>query len=406
MGKVPAEARGDVQEGMDMAFFAAGACSATPINLLQVHRGAARLTVMWKGERGRSGVALNEELLRRLTETPGVPGREEKQREIAREELEALTDEVRTDSLGSVIGTKRGKRSDVRVMVAAHTDEIGFLVKHIDDKGFLRLQTLGGHDPANMVSQRVIVTTADGAGLKGALQPTRKPPHLQRGEETPKPPKAGDFFVDLGMPADEVKEKVRIGDYVTMDRPLEKVGEGYIGKAMDDRVGVFVMLEALRELREHEATIFAVATSQEEVGLRGAAASGSALEPTVVVALDTTIAMDIPGGGGENTITELGKGAAIKIMDAHSISHPKLVEHFKTIAEREDIPYQMEILPFGGTDAAGVQRLHGGITSITLSVPSRYVHTPNEMVNEKDVQAAITLLARYLEEAHTGDYAL
>jgi len=349
-------------------------------------------------------MALNEALLKRLIETPGVPGREEQQREIAREELGALADEVRTDALGSVIGTKKGG-SGVRVMVAAHTDEIGFLVKHIDDKGFLRLQTLGGHDPANMVSQRVVVTTADGRALKGMLQPQRKPPHIA-GDEANKVPKVDEFFVDLGMPADEVKERIRVGDYAVMDRTLERVGANFVGKAMDDRVGVFVMYEALRAMGDHEATVFAAATSQEEVGLRGAAASGSALEPTVVVALDVTLAMDIPGGGNENEISSLGKGVALKIMDGYSISHPKLVEHFRSIAERENIPHQMEILPFGGTDAGGVQRLHGGIPAITLSIPCRYVHTPNEMVNADDVQAAITLLARYLEEAHTGDYAL
>ena len=349
-------------------------------------------------------MSINEELLRRLIETPGVPGREEQQREIAREELEALTDEVYTDHMGSVIGTKRGSES-VRVMVAAHTDEIGFLVKHIGDKGFLRLQALGGHDPANMVSQRVLVITADGTVLRGALQPARKPPHLSHGEEQ-KLPKHGDFYVDLGMGVEQVKERVRVGDYVTMDRTLEKVGDGYMGKAMDDRIGIFVMLEALRAMQSNEATIFAAATSQEEVGLRGAAASGAALEPTVVIALDITLAMDIPGGGGENTITELGKGAAIKIMDSSLISHPKLVEHFRTIAEREEIPHQMEILPAGGTDAGGVQRLHGGIPAITLSIPCRHVHTVNELVYTSDVQATIDLLARYLEEAHTGDYSL
>ena len=349
-------------------------------------------------------MALNEALLQRLIETPGVPGREDRQREIARRELDALTDEIRTDHLGSVIGTKRG-RDDVRVMVAAHMDEIGFLVRHVDDKGFIRLQTLGGHDPANMVSQRVIVTTANGATLRGALQPARKPPHLARDEEQ-KPPKAEDFYVDLGMPAQEVKETVRVGDYATMDRTLERVGDNYLGKAMDDRIGIFVMIEALRALHEHEATIHAVATSQEEVGLRGAEASGSALAPTVVVALDITLAMDVPGTQDEGRITELGEGVGVKIMDAHSISHPKLVEHFQSIADREGIPHQMEILPAGGTDAGGVQRLHGGIPAITLSVPCRYVHTPNEMVSESDVQAAIDLLARYLEEAHTGDYSL
>jgi putative aminopeptidase FrvX len=166
------------------------------------------------------------------------------------------------------------------------------------------------------------------------------------------------------------------------------------------------MIEALSALGDHVATIHAVATSQEEVGLRGAEASGSALAPTVVVALDITLAMDVPGTQDEARITELGKGTAIKIMDSRSISHPKLVEHFQRIADREGIPHQMEILPAGGTDAGGVQRLHGGIPAITLSVPCRYVHTPNEMVSESDVQAAIDLLARYLEEAHTGDYEL
>jgi tetrahedral aminopeptidase len=354
--------------------------------------------------RERKSMALNEALLRRLIETPGVSGREEQQRDIAREELGDLTDEVRTDVMGSVIGTKRGN-SDVRVMIAAHTDEIGYLVKYIDDKGFLRLQTLGGHDPANMVSQRVLVTTAGGQTLRGALQPSRKPPHLSHGEEQ-KPPKADEFYVDLGMDAETVKEKVRVGDYVVMDRTLEKVGETYVGKAMDDRVGVFVMYEALRAMGDHQATIFAAATSQEEVGLRGAEASGSALEPTVVVALDVTLAMDVPGAGNENTITELGKGVAIKIMDGYSISHPKLVDHLRAIAEREGIPYQMEILPAGGTDAGGIQRLHGGIPAVTLSIPCRYVHTPNEMVTSTDVEAAITLLARYLEEVSDADYAL
>jgi endoglucanase len=179
-----------------------------------------------------------------------------------------------------------------------------------------------------------------------------------------------------------------------------------MSKAMDDRIGVFVMYEALRAMGDHTATILATATSQEEVGLRGAAASGSALEPTVVVALDVTLAMDVPGGGNENAITELGKGVAIKIMDGHSISNPKLVDHLRTIAGREDIPHQMEILPAGGTDAGGVQRLHGGIPAVTLSIPCRYVHTPNEMVSATDVEAAITLLARYIEEAPDSGYDL
>src|ERR671911_2940534 len=217
------------------------------------HFGAAGTLIGSKRSGKGSGMAINERLLKRLIETPGVPGREEKQREIAREDLGSLTDEVSTDALGSVIGTKRGS-GDARVMVAAHTDEIGYLVKYIDDKGFLRLQTLGGHDPANMVSQRVLVTTSEGETLRGALQPARKPPHVATAEDK-KPPKIDEFFVDLGMDAETVKEKVRIGDFVVMDRTLEKIGNDFMGKAMDDRIGVFVLYEALRALGEHTATV-------------------------------------------------------------------------------------------------------------------------------------------------------
>ena len=237
-----------------------------------------------------------------VSETPGVPGREDRQREIAREELEDLTDEVHTDALGSVIGTKRG-RDDVRVMVAAHMDEIGFFVRHIDDNGFIRLQPLGGRSGEHGLAA---CHRHDGERrLARRAAATRKPPHLQQ-EGDRKVPKVEEFFVDLGMPADEVKEAVRVGDYATMDRTLEKVEGNYLGKAMDDRVGVFVMLEALRALGDHEATIHAVATSQEEVGLRGAEASGWALAPTVVIALDITLA-DVPGTEEEGRITELAR---------------------------------------------------------------------------------------------------
>ena len=347
-------------------------------------------------------MALDAALFERLTQTPGVPGREEQLRVIVREQLGELTDEVRTDAMGNVIGTKRG-RDDVRVMLAAHMDEIGFLVKYIDDKGYIRLQPLGGGvNPLNMVAQRVVITTANGATVRGALQLAR---HSGPGED-PSVPRHDEFFVDLGMAADAVKASVRVGDFVTMDRAFEKMGDNYVSKAIDDRVGLLVIFEALRAMRSHEATIYAVATTQEEVGLRGATASGYALNPTVVIAMDDTPARDHPGGPPQNAITTLGGGAAIKIMDGSFISHPKLVAHFRTIAEREGIPHQMEILPFGGTDAGGVQRQHGGMPAITLSIPCRYAHSVNEMASAADIQACIDLLARYLEEAHTGEYGL
>jgi len=164
------------------------------------------------------------------------------------------------------------------------------------------------------------------------------------------------------------------------------------------------MIEALKALGDHEADIYAVATVQEEIGLRGAEAAGWAIKPDIAIALDITLANDIPGLPEQDHITKLGNGAAIKVMDSSLICHPKMVDHFEAVAQKHAIKYQLEVLPRGGTDAGAIQRLHGGIPSFTLSIPTRYVHTVNETVNGADVQACIDLLARYLEDAHNGDY--
>jgi endoglucanase len=166
------------------------------------------------------------------------------------------------------------------------------------------------------------------------------------------------------------------------------------------------MLEAIKALGKHECDIYAVATTQEEVGLRGATTSAYAIHPDIGVALDTTLANDYAGMAETDHITKLGQGVGIKIMDGSFICHPKLVEHCRQIAEAEKIPHQMEILPRGGTDGAALQRARGGVPSITLSVPTRYIHTVNEMISQTDTEAAINLLARYLEQAHTGNYQL
>jgi endoglucanase len=224
--------------------------------------------------------------------------------------------------------------------------------------------------------------------------------------EQPQVPKLDEFFVDVGLSAADAAEVVEIGDMVTMDRTVERIGKGQIiGKSMDDRVGVFVMIEALRALRSNEVDVYAVATVQEEVGLRGATTSAYEIAPDVGIALDITLAVETPGSQEADAVSRLGQGAAIKVMDSSLICDPRLVEQFREIARKEDIPYQLEILPRGGTDAGGIQRSRGGVPSITLSIPARYVHTVNEMVAETDVQACVDLLARYLEVAHTFDYA-
>jgi putative aminopeptidase FrvX len=348
-------------------------------------------------------MALDYGLLKRLSETPGIASREERVRTVALEALRPLVDEVRIDRLGNAVGLKRGGGGR-RVMIAAHVDEIGFLVRQIDSDGFLRLQPVGGFDPRALVAQRVLVHTSKGEALRGALMPAAKPVHLLAGQE-PKPLKVDDFFVDVGLKVEQAREMIEIGDMVTMDRTVERVGNNIVGKAMDDRVGVFVMIEALRALRSHQADIFAVATVQEEVGLRGATTAAYGLEPDVGIALDVTVAGDIPGMKEPDVVSRLGGGAAIKIMDSSLLCDPRLVSNFREIARRENIPFQMEILPRGGTDAGGIQRSRAGVPSITLSIPTRYLHTVNETVCETDVSACATLLARYLEEAHTFDYS-
>jgi len=343
-------------------------------------------------------------LLKRLTETPGTSGREEQVRALVIDELKPLVDEISVDAMGNVIAVKRGKGS-TKVMLAAHMDEIGFVVKHIDDKGYLRVQPVGGHDPSVLVAQRVLVHTEDQTALRGVLTPARKPIHLQR-DKAEGAPTLNDLFVDLGLPADHVKEAVEIGDFVTMDRTLEVVGDCVISKALDDRSGLFVMIEALRRLKKHDATVYAVATVQEEVGLRGATTAAYEVNANVTLALDTTLAVEMPGSAEQDAVTHIGEGVAIKVMDGGHIAHPRLMRHLRDIARRENIPYQMEVLPGGSTDAAAMQKTRGGTVSATLSLPSRYVHTVNEMVHMDDIEADISLLVHYLGEVRPEDYQL
>jgi endoglucanase len=349
---------------------------------------------------------MNVELLRKLVEAHGVPSREEAIREIVKAELGKICD-IEVDSMGNVHCVKRAKGvkgEAKKLMLAAHMDEIGFMVKFIDDSGFLRIQPLGGWDPRQMASQRVFVH-ANGGPLPGVLMSSTKPKHMLTADEAGKPAVIDNFFVDLGLDGKTAKKKISLGDPVTMNRTMQEMGDLLTCKCMDDRVAVFTMIEAVKAAKNHKVDIYAVATVQEEVGLRGAAASGSAIKPDIAVAIDITLANDIPGLPEQDHITKLGKGTAIKVMDSSLICHPKMVEHFKKIGDKHKIPYQMEVLPFGGTDAGAIQRLHGGIPSFTLSIPTRYVHTVNETVHRKDVQASIDILARYIEDAHNGDYS-
>jgi putative aminopeptidase FrvX len=337
---------------------------------------------------------VNLELLERLCQTPGIGSRESAIREIVREELAPLVDEQHVDTLGNLISIRNG--SGPRVMIAAHMDEIGFVVRHIDDDGYIRLQPVGGFDARVLGAQRVQVHPRSGDPLPGTLQAGTKPVHLLAAGES-KELKLEDLFVDTGLNVDMLKERVTIGDMVTLDRATVRMGEQVVSKSLDDRLGVYVMIEAVRATTSGDAEIVAVATTQEEVGLRGAQTSAFHLQPDIAIALDVTIAGDIPGLPSDMVVTRLGGGAAIKMFDSSQLPHPAITETLRNIAESENIPYQLEVLPRGGTDAGAIQLARSGAYTGTVSIPCRYVHSVNESANVDDIDACVQLLARFIE---------
>jgi len=345
---------------------------------------------------------MNLPLLKILSETPGVPGREERVRAVLTREAEGLFDDVRTDPMGNLIATKKAREASAkRVLIACHIDEIGFYVKHIDEKGFVRLHNVGGFDTRNLLARRVLVQSSSGGDMIGLLNPGGRPIHIAKEEDKKKIPEVGEFLVDLCLPPDEVKGKVRIGDPVTLVQEFSEVGNCVSGKCMDNRVAAFVAIEAVRKLkdagREPKYEIIMAATVQEEVGCRGAGPACYAVEPDIAIAIDTTLCVDTPGVPEEERVTKQGDGVALTIADSLTISDRGMIDEFEAVARRREIPYQLSILPRGGTDAGPMQRSRGGYRAMTLSVPTRYIHTVTECIHKRDLQAAIDLLAAWME---------
>ncbi len=339
------------------------------------------------------------ELLKKLTEATGVPGYEGPIRRVILDALAGHVDSVDVDLLGNVIAHKAG-RGPV-VALAGHMDEIGFLVSHIEEKtGFLRIQPLGGFDPVTLVAQRVVVH-AQGGDLVGCIG--RKPIHILTDDEKKKPVEINDLFIDVGLPGAEVAKQVAVGDVVTMKQDFVAYGDVVSGKAIDDRVGVYVALEAMKRAKKLSCDLYFVASTQEEVGVRGATVAGYRIHPQISIALDVCIAADMPGVPERDQVSQMRKGVAISLKDARSISHPGLVRAFRDLAEKRKIPYQMTLSARGGTDAGAMQLARDGSAAITLSIPTRYVHSVVEMVHVADIEATIALLAAFLETANKVD---
>lgn len=337
---------------------------------------------------------MNIPLLKKICEAPGAPGFEQPIRSLILTQLEGLIDHISVDNMGNVIALKKGS-GEGKMMVSAHMDEIGFIVTHIDDQGFVRFHTLGGFDPKTLTSQRVIVHgKKDLIGVMGS-----KPIHLMKSEERNKAPKITDYYIDLGMPKEEVDKYVEIGNPITRERELIEMGECVNCKSIDNRVSVFILIEVLKNLSTPPMDLYAVFSVQEEVGLRGANVATLSIQPQYAFCLDTTIAFDTPGAAPHERVTSLGKGVGIKIMDSRTICDSRMVTYMKERAINHDIPWQAEILTAGGTDTAGMQQLTaGGSIAGAISIPTRHIHSVIEMAHLSDIQGAIELLTCCLGE--------
>lgn len=346
-------------------------------------------------------MSVNVPLLAEICEVAGAPGHEERVRKIVLREIKSLADSISVDNMGNVIAFKKGK-GNKKVMVAAHMDEIGFMVSHIDDGGFLRFTTLGGFDPKTLTAQRVIVHgKKDLVGVMGS-----KPIHVMTPEERKKNPEIHDYFIDLGMPKKEVEKFIEVGNPVTRERQLVEMGECVNCKSLDNRISVFILIETLRELKKAAHDVYAVFTVQEEVGIRGASVAAHHIEPDFGFGLDTTIAFDVPGAKPEERVTELGKGVAIKMMDSSTIADPRMVQFMKKTAAKHKIKWQPEILIGGGTDTAGIQRMSKrGAIAGCVSIPTRHIHQVIEMSHKSDIRGAIDLLKYSLQELDGHDWS-
>ncbi|GIV42125.1 MAG: peptidase M42 [Vicingaceae bacterium] len=347
--------------------------------------------------------ALNIKLLKKISETPGAPGFEDRIRKVVLDELKDLADEVKVDNMGNVIAIKKGTKNK-KIMAAAHMDEIGFIVTHIDDNGFVFFHTLGGFDPKTLTAQRVIVHgKKDLIGVMGS-----KPVHVMKPEEKTKMPSTTEFFIDLGLPKKEVEKWIEIGNPITRERELIEIGDCINGKSLDNRISVFILLEALRMIKGKKIPydFYAVFTVQEEVGIRGAQVAALKIQPDFGIGIDTTIAYDVPGAKPQEKVTSLGNGVAIKIMDSSAICDYRMIQFMKQEAQKHKIKWQAEILPAGGTDTAGIQRMTaGGAITGAISIPTRHIHQVIESVHKEDVAEAIKLLAYCIEDIDKFDWS-
>jgi putative aminopeptidase FrvX len=326
------------------------------------------------------------ELIRKLVGTYGPSGVEDQIRAVIRAEVEPLADELRVDPLGSLVVRKCGGGGGQRILLDAHMDEIGVMVTYVDEKGFVRFTRIGGVNPLNCVGGRVAF--ADGAVGVIAVEEKR--------EDTSKVPRFGQLYIDVGATSGD-DCPVGVGDAAVFVRPFLAQGTRLISKAMDDRIGCAVLIETLRRLEHTPHDVYCVFSVQEETTLSGARTSTYGIEPDVAIAVDVTGTGDTPEC--RPMAVKLGQGPAVKVQDRGMIAHPAVRDLLVRRAKEANIPYQLEVLEYGTTDAAAMQLVRAGVPSGCLSIPCRYIHTPSEMVDEGDVEHGVQLLLEVLQAA-------
>ncbi|MBQ3569848.1 MAG: M42 family metallopeptidase [Methanocorpusculum sp.] len=331
-------------------------------------------------------------LLEKLSNANGISGAEGAVAKIIRDEVAPYVDEIKTDRMGNLVAIKKG--DDFKIMLAAHMDEIGLMVQYIDEKGFIRFVGVGGWYNPVLVSQRVILHGEKG-DVPGVLG--MKPPHVMEEADRKKPIELANLFIDVGAhSAEEVEAMgITVGTTVTIDRDYQPLaGTVVTGKALDNRVGCAMLIGALKEM-ETKHTIYAVFTVQEEVGLKGAKTAAFSLNPDVAVATDVTIPGDSPGIERRKAPVFMGEGPVVVMVSASGRGHladPRMVDWLKKTAKKHDIKIQLEVGDGGNTDASAINFERGGIPSVPVSVPARYIHSPVEVIDLKDLQGAIELL--------------
>lgn len=350
---------------------------------------------------------LDLDLLKRLCETPGVPGHEERVRALIAAEVEGLVDATTVDPLGSLLCRRDARpgaagaagEKPQKVMLLCHMDEIGFLVSHVSDKGFVYLHPVGGFDPRNLFARRVVVCTAAG-DRKAVMTAAGRPVHIATPEERKKVPEVTDFFVDTGL-GQAAKETIRVGDMVVLDEPFLDLGEKVVSKALDNRVACWLGIEALRGLAgsAHACEVHVAFTSQEEVGLRGARTAAFAVRPEIGIGIDTTLACDTPGVPDQDRTTVQGEGFGLHVRDSSFIADKGLVAEIEALATERQIPHQRTMLRAGGQDGAAAQQAAAGARAVSIVVGTRYIHTVCEMIDKADLAAARDILVAYLKQA-------